>query len=78
MEFEKETNVELRRENWRWGVEQKWVEATGRSEGELLLRYSCSRSNKRMQQWLTWNLEPRWDDCRMRRGGGGKSEERRC
>lgn len=51
------------------------MEVTGRSEGESLLRFS--RSNKSMQQRLTWNLEPRWDDCKVG-GQEGKSKKRRC
>lgn len=75
MELEKETNVGHRRQNWCWGKEQKWGEATGRGEGESLLRFSCSRSNKSMQQRLTWNLEPRWDDCKVGGPGGARARK---
>lgn len=70
MEFEKETNVKHRSQRWRWEEEGKFVNERGGGGG-----VASSIQKHAVQQQLTWNLEPRWDDCKVG-GGGGRSEKR--
>lgn len=78
VEFDKETNVDAED---KIGAREKI--RSGRKRQKDGARLSCCRgfrvfvpTYKSMQQRLTWNLEPRWDDCKV--GGGGKSERRGC
>lgn len=51
------------------------VETEGRSEAELLRGFCVVvPTYKSMEQQLTWNLEPRWDDCKGGGGGAGARE----